>query len=58
MIFVLSFFIPHLSNYWCLGKAERRKCDVSWVSSIIFWLYEGNAWLNGTTENREFGSDV
>ena len=38
VVFVLSFFVPHLTFFWCLGKAVFRDCGISWVSSLIFLL--------------------
>ena len=34
-----SVFVPHLSFFWCLGKAVLRDCDISWESSLIL-LYK------------------
>ena len=34
--FVLSLFVPHLSFFWCLGRAMVCDCGISWVSSHIF----------------------
>ena len=36
--FMLSFvFPPHLSYFWCLGRAVLRDCGISWVSSLLFF---------------------
>ena len=34
--FVLSFFVHHLSFFWCLGKAVLGVCGISWLPSLIF----------------------
>ena len=37
--FVLSLFVPHLSFFWCLGKAVLGDCGISRVSSLEFMLF-------------------
>ena len=37
--FVLSLFVPHLSFFWCLEKAVLPDCGISWISSLIFFIY-------------------
>ena len=32
---VVLFFPPHLSYFWCLGRAVPRDCGFSWVSSLF-----------------------
>ena len=34
-VFVLSLFVPHLSVFWCLGKALLRNYGAVLVSSLI-----------------------
>ena len=33
----LSLFFHNVSFFWCLGRSVLRDCDISWVSSHIFW---------------------
>ena len=34
MAFILSWFVSHLSFFWCLRKAVLRDYGISWVSSL------------------------
>ena len=36
MAFVLSLIGPHLSFFWCPGRAVLRDCDLFWVYACIF----------------------
>ena len=36
MTFVLSRFDPHLSFFWCPGKAVHRDCGISWIAYLYF----------------------
>ena len=35
VVFVLSLFIPHLSFFWCIGRAALRDDVISWILSLI-----------------------
>ena len=36
VVFALSFFVPHLSFFWCLGEVVIRDSKISCVPSLIF----------------------
>ena len=36
VVFVLSLYVPHLSFFWCLGKAILPGCVIFLISSLIF----------------------
>ena len=38
-VFVCSFFVPHLSLFWCFGKAALRDYSISLVLSLIFSIH-------------------
>ena len=37
---VWSLFVPHLSFFWCLGRAVQHDCTIFWLSSHIFLQME------------------
>ena len=37
VVFFWSLFVPHISFFWCLGKAVLRDFGLSWLSSLIFY---------------------
>ena len=52
MAFVLSLFVPHLSFFWCLGKAVmvigifRESSHIYVVGTHLHWVGRWLSWMH------------